>query len=466
MAGPSAVRQGARREAAVDYDAPLPGSGRRDEVNRINTPWLIDPERIASPPQRYAPELFANPAMRGKPVALAPAPPPKVELLPASKAPRTGVRLAVLTDDLPRDTRCLPARALTVRQYKLYPEVRREDGADKVVYWTAYNTDAKRVDYVVGPDALASFSRSTADYGRAADTTFAQGPPDEVTKQSLKAVEAGVRGGFGPAIRQLGTAWKTALSDPKWIAKTAVDAVIGLGSAMPARRAIVARGAAAEAQAAARGEARAASSAGRAATTGETRGAAQATRFRRGNTDVTVEGIRFHPYVENAGGVARTPAEALALAKKHNVRVPDFVRIVADPKVSKEAFAEYRLGNGRPLNPRQAMSWGDLAPDGTVTVRVSPEVFNSDEAIVAVLAHESHELRTLKALVEEGELSGQQINAHINPHSNTNLHGQAWEIADLNTQLMRAETPAARASVKGRLDAMEAKFCRINGVCP
>jgi hypothetical protein len=67
-----------------------------------------------------------------------------------------------------------------------------------------------------------------------------------------------------------------------------------------------------------------------------------------------------------------------------------------------------------------------------VPVALSREVLNSDEAIVAVIAHEMHELNGLRKLFEAngGRLPAADLHRAITPGFKGNLHYEAWDIAD------------------------------------
>ena len=93
------------------------------------------------------------------------------------------------------------------------------DGKDAIVYWKAFNTEARRVDFLVGPDALSTFTSAPKDFATAAANAHI-GEQDAATRESAKVVDLAVREGFGPAIGHLGAASKAAWSDPKWVAKT------------------------------------------------------------------------------------------------------------------------------------------------------------------------------------------------------------------------------------------------------
>ena len=223
-----------------EYDRPLPDAARRTSENVANAPWLTDPARLGySLPPSTA--IFSNPAMGGQPVVLATSAPPDPAAagrpLAAAENARKGITLANLADDLPSGTHTDAGRVQIAGNYRLYPEVSKgPDGKDAVQYWTAYNTETKRVEFVVGPDSLQMFKTEPNLYAVAAANGF-MGEQDAATKASAKVVEVGMREGFGAALRQLGKAWRIAGSDPKWVAKTVfnvVTASAGGGTTTPA----------------------------------------------------------------------------------------------------------------------------------------------------------------------------------------------------------------------------------------
>jgi hypothetical protein len=78
-----------------------------------------------------------------------------------------------------------------------------------------------------------------------------------------------------------------------------------------------------------------------------------------------------------------------------------------------------------------------------LVVNVSESVFHSDEAIVAIFAHEMHELSNLRRIFAEsgGAISAQRLHALINPGIPKNLHDQAWDVADKLVFAMRKAAP-------------------------
>ncbi len=88
------------------------------------------------------------------------------------------------------------------------------------------------------------------------------------------------------------------------------------------------------------------------------------------------------------------------------------------------------------------MVWSDLMDPrfGKVRLRVWEGAFDSDEAIVAIFAHEMHEFANLKPLMDEGVLTIEDFIDHYRPGLANNLHHQAWDVADGFVRKMREET--------------------------
>lgn len=191
----------------------------------------------------------------------------------------------------------------------------------------------------------------------------------------------------------------------------------------------------------------------------ELRGAAAQSIF-----DVrSTAGLPLRTFAPNASGATRTLDEASAIARRHGVTVPSWIRIEVDPTIREAAsFAEYRLGTGE-SGPTDMMRWTGLAPDGSVVVRVHPTVLQSDEKIVGVLQHEVWELSQLRAQVEARQmLPAGTIRDLIDPARASNLHGQAWDIADLRVLVMRETNPAKKAAFVERLTRLAERYAKEN----
>lgn len=220
----------ARRSASwsdEDYEKPLPGAAEKTAANIANAPWLSDAGASTNGTRDpYPAAIFSNPAMYGPAVSLAKPPPaaaPKPEPLAAAPNALTGITLANLAAKAPTGTHTDSTRAFTCGAgYKLFPEVAKQpNGKDAVVYWTAYNRDTKRTEFLVGPDALRTFTSAPSDYATAAANGFTGG--DEVTRESAKAVDAAMRDGFAAGAGQALHASRVAWTNPDWVVKTVTN---------------------------------------------------------------------------------------------------------------------------------------------------------------------------------------------------------------------------------------------------
>jgi len=76
-------------------------------------------------------------------------------------------------------------------------------------------------------------------------------------------------------------------------------------------------------------------------------------------------------------------------------------------------------------------------------VSLSDEILSSDEAIVAVVAHEMHEVVGLRRLFEargDGGMTVRELTYLVAPGRKGNLHDQAWDVADRLVVAMRRGT--------------------------
>lgn len=89
----------------------------------------------------------------------------------------------------------------------------------------------------------------------------------------------------------------------------------------------------------------------------------------------------------------RTVAEAVEIAKKYGVVIPDDVEFHLDE--SEELNCDITARGPRVDKPMgERVYWTDLVHDRTqkVPFRIWPDILKSDEAIVAVISHEMHEI--------------------------------------------------------------------------
>ena len=152
----------------------------------------------------------------------------------------------------------------------------------------------------------------------------------------------------------------------------------------------------------------------------------------------------------------RTLHQAIEIARRHGVMIEDDVLIAVSTSVRPNEFARYGPMTQRPGTAR--ISWKDLlgappkprpgavptyfldesAPDLVMWVGLRPDVLASDEAIVAALAHEMHEINYLRtALAGDRTITVAELNRLVNGDSGS-VHLQAWVVALEKVKQMRA----------------------------
>jgi hypothetical protein len=139
-------------------------------------------------------------------------------------------------------------------------------------------------------------------------------------------------------------------------------------------------------------------------------------------------------WLPNPGGEVRTVDEAVALARRHGVEIPDDISFadVAQktlPENAKAAYAQL----GKNFSAGDFIEWEQFKNKfDQIPVRLSRDILGSDEAIVAVISHEMHELNALRKLFEAngGRLRADELYRLITPSEARNLHFEAWDVAD------------------------------------
>jgi hypothetical protein len=159
---------------------------------------------------------------------------------------------------------------------------------------------------------------------------------------------------------------------------------------------------------------------------------------------VTVRGYAQGPrlqWAKNPDGAVRTVDEAMEIARKHGVEIPDdiLVRKISGKFMRKDTYAQYLYRTGQ--DPHKTITWEEFYDRDLdhLLVRIEESVFHSDEAIVAIIGHEMHELNHLRRLFKAsgGTMTYRRLHYLINPGIKGNLHDQAWEVADQLVETMR-----------------------------
>ncbi|MEP7119884.1 MAG: hypothetical protein ABJE95_03195 [Byssovorax sp.] len=149
----------------------------------------------------------------------------------------------------------------------------------------------------------------------------------------------------------------------------------------------------------------------------------------------TAQSPKTLPWAPNVDG-SRTEAEAIAIAKRWGVTIPEDIRFIfRDDLVPADAYATYNTftSTGR-------VRWSEFYVKERIPVKVRRSVLDSDEAIVAVIAHEMFELNALREMFETREtIPSLEIIDRIRTGVPKNLHDRAWDAADKFVQAMRQE---------------------------
>jgi hypothetical protein len=143
---------------------------------------------------------------------------------------------------------------------------------------------------------------------------------------------------------------------------------------------------------------------------------------------------------ENPHREKRSIDQAKEIARKHGVSVPNDVDFFEDEE--GELPQNMTARGPRVTKPSGSIvRWSDLVNSltGKVPFLVRSEILTSDEAIVAVFAHEMFELEALRGILREGKTPIEHFIGLTMPDNPSNLHDQAWDYADELVERMRKE---------------------------
>jgi RHS repeat-associated protein len=149
---------------------------------------------------------------------------------------------------------------------------------------------------------------------------------------------------------------------------------------------------------------------------------------------------KMAPYAPNING-PRIASEAIELARSKGIEIPDDLVIGFIKNWTRtDADAEYFF-QLKSYKPNDWVKWSDFYHDQTnkIPVRFNAALLNSDEALIAHIAHEMHELNALRQIFEDigGEMRAADLRRFIASGITRNLHDQAWDIADELVRAMR-----------------------------
>lgn len=157
----------------------------------------------------------------------------------------------------------------------------------------------------------------------------------------------------------------------------------------------------------------------------------------------TAQSPRMAPYTLNKEG-ARTPNDAIILAKSKGIEIPDDILIVFLKNWKKTGVDAEYFYQLRTYQPDDWVYWDDFyhPKTGKIPVRFNEAILNSDEHIVALIAHEMYELNSLRQIEEEenGQMPARHLSKLITSGIASNLHDKAWDIADELVRTMREKS--------------------------
>jgi hypothetical protein len=143
-------------------------------------------------------------------------------------------------------------------------------------------------------------------------------------------------------------------------------------------------------------------------------------------------------WAPNAAG-PRSVDDALRLADDYGIYIADDVNIrFVDDAFYDRQFGKYgdsyaSYGHIEVGNPNQQLTWRSTLADkdGNVNIYVRNSVLDSDESIVAVLHHETHEVEALRDIfAKRVSLSAREYSRLINDSTPGNLHWEAVDVGD------------------------------------
>jgi hypothetical protein len=146
-------------------------------------------------------------------------------------------------------------------------------------------------------------------------------------------------------------------------------------------------------------------------------------------------------WTKNPNGTVRSTSEAIEIARQHGVEIPDdlLLKKLSGKYLPDNTYARYFRMDGK--DPTKMISWDDFYDKelDELLVHIEESVFHSDEAIVAIFAHEMHEINNLRLLFEGsgGSMTVRRLHYLISPGIKGNLHDQAWDVADAAVTQMR-----------------------------
>lgn len=147
-------------------------------------------------------------------------------------------------------------------------------------------------------------------------------------------------------------------------------------------------------------------------------------------------------WIPNSGDQPRSIEEAIEIAKKWGVTIPNDVDFFLD---EDDELDEKTTARGSRITKVEGglVRWSDFVHDltGRIPFVIRRDIMKSDEAIVAVISHEIHEIESLRQILAAGRaITIEELGAYVAADNPGNLHDQAWSIADAAVLRMRKGT--------------------------
>ena len=136
------------------------------------------------------------------------------------------------------------------------------------------------------------------------------------------------------------------------------------------------------------------------------------------------------PWKPNQEG-RRSVEDAVRLAKAWGVVVEDDVRVVASARGDEyldSLGADVDAGYAGFRSDR-SYTWDELLIAGKMVVKLRSTVLDSDEGILEILAHEMHEINSLREMFDQRDrIPGGELILLTEVGRPGNLHDEAWDV--------------------------------------
>ncbi|RAV11475.1 DUF4157 domain-containing protein [Paenibacillus contaminans] len=149
--------------------------------------------------------------------------------LPADPDAFHGISLYFTQNNLPFNVMVPNNSNIRMGNYILAPNVRNPvEGTPRVMYYIAYRTDARRNEYVVGPDSLDLFLKHHSAYQFTGNLSYSRGEPRPYEVEYARFIDAMFRGDVSGAKESWILSWEAAMQDSAWWEQAIMSTAGGL----------------------------------------------------------------------------------------------------------------------------------------------------------------------------------------------------------------------------------------------